>query len=178
MLSILDIIEDTTVDGPGFRTAIYAAGCLHRCPGCHNPGSWDIQQGKPVSIDSLLKRILADDFANVTFSGGDPFFQPEGFMRLARGIKEKSRKTIWCYTGYTFEALIKNKKLFPLLEYIDVLVDGRYEQSLRDESLLFRGSRNQRLIDVPRSLKEKKVILYQYNPFLSQERQSWSLVNP
>lgn len=109
MLSILDIIEDTTVDGPGFRTAIYAAGCLHRCPGCHNPGSWDIQQGKPVSIDSLLKRILADDFANVTFSGGDPFFQPEGFMRLARGIKEKSRKTIWCYTGYTFEALIKIK---------------------------------------------------------------------
>ena len=103
MLSIIDIIEDTTVDGPGFRTAIYAAGCPNQCPGCHNPESWDINKGRPVPTEEILEKVLADDFADVTFSGGDPMFQPEEFTKLARAIKEKSRKNIWCYTGYTFE---------------------------------------------------------------------------
>jgi len=164
-LSILNVIEDTTVDGPGFRTAIYAAGCSQRCPGCHNPESWDISRGTPVSIDVLLEKVLADDFANVTFSGGDPLFQPEGFTELAKGIKSQSRKNIWCYTGFTFETILKNKKQAALLPFIDVLVDGRFEESLRNESLLFRGSRNQRLIDVQSSLRENETITYQYNPF-------------
>lgn len=89
MLSIIDIIEDTTVDGPGFRTAIYAAGCPNACPGCHNPESWDIKKGKQISTEEILTKVLADDFANVTFSGGDPMFQPEGFTKLAQAIKEK-----------------------------------------------------------------------------------------
>lgn len=164
-LSILDIIEDTTVDGPGFRTAIYAAGCLQRCPGCHNPESWDISRGTPVSTEVLLDKILADDFANVTFSGGDPLFQPEGFTELAKGIKAKSRKNIWCYTGFTFETILKNEKQAALLPYIDVLVDGRFDENLRNESLLFRGSKNQRLIDVQSSLREHKTVNYQYDPF-------------
>ena len=133
MISIIDIIEDTTVDGPGFRTAIYAAGCPNACPGCHNPESWDI---------AILEKVLADDFANVTFSGGDPMFQPEGFTKLAQAIKEKSRKNIWCYTGYTFERLLNNPKQAELLKYIDVLVDGKFKQALRDESLLFRLTLN------------------------------------
>ena len=164
-LSILDVIEDTTVDGQGFRTAMYAAGGLQHCPGCHNPESWDISRGTLVSIDTLLEKVLADDFANVTFSGGDPLFQPEGFTELAKGIKTRSRKNIWCYTGFTFESILKNKKQANLLHYIDVLVDGRFEESLRNEALLFRGSKNQRLIDVQSSLRENKVILYIYNPF-------------
>ena len=94
MLSIIDIIEDTTVDGPGFRTAIYAAGCPNACPGCHNPESWDIKKGKQISTEEILTKVLADDFANVTFSGGDPMFQPEGFTKLAQAIKEKSRKKL------------------------------------------------------------------------------------
>ena len=89
MISIIDIIEDTTVDGPGFRTAIYAAGCPNACPGCHNPESWDIRKGKQVSTEEILSKVLADDFANVTFSGGDPMFQPEGFTKLAQAIKRK-----------------------------------------------------------------------------------------
>lgn len=93
MLSIIDIIEDTTVDGPGFRTAIYAAGCPNACPGCHNPESWDIKKGKQISTEEILTKVLADDFANVTFSGGDPMFQPEGFTKLAQAIKEKAGKT-------------------------------------------------------------------------------------
>lgn len=165
MLSIIDIIEDTTVDGPGFRTAIYAAGCPNQCPGCHNPESWNIEKGQQVSTEDILDKVLADDFANVTFSGGDPMFQPEGFTRLAQAIKEKSRKNIWCYTGYSFENILQNPRQAQLLQHIDVLVDGKYQQALRDERLLFRGSSNQRLIDVKASLKEKKVVCLDYNPF-------------
>lgn len=161
MLSILAIIEDTTVDGPGFRTSIYAAGCPNRCLGCHNPESWDIAHGKWMSTEELLDRVLADEFADVTFSGGDPMFQPEGFAELAAAIKARSRKTIWCYTGYRFEELLKHPERSALLAQIDVLVDGRFEQSLRDESLLFRGSSNQRLIDVPASLRAGQVILWE-----------------
>lgn len=165
-ISILNIVEDTTVDGPGFRTSIYAAGCGNRCPGCHNPESWDIRKGELVSTDTLLKKILANEFANVTFSGGDPLFQVEGFTDLARQIKCNSEKTIWCYTGLRFESILKNRRQAALLPYIDVLVDGPYEQSLRSESLLFRGSKNQRLIDVQSSLREGKVVALKYNPFV------------
>lgn len=166
MLSIIDIIEDTTVDGPGFRTAIYAAGCPNACPGCHNPESWDINKGKKIPTEEILDKVLADEFANVTFSGGDPMFQPEGFTELAKKIKSKSQKTIWCYTGYKFENLLRNPVQATLLTYIDVLVDGRYKQELRNESLLFRGSGNQRLIDVQASLRKKEVVEYKYNPFI------------
>ena len=148
MLSIIDIIEDTTVDGPGFRTAIYAAGCPNACPGCHNPESWDIKKGKQISTEEILTKVLADDFANVTFSGGDPMFQPEGFTKLAQAIKEKSRKNIWCYTGYTLEECLAYPARRECLRWIDTLVDGRYVEALRDLSLDFRGSSNQRIIDV------------------------------
>ena len=166
MLSILDIIEDTTVDGPGFRTAIYAAGCPNKCPGCHNPKSWDINHGRKVETEEIVKKVLEDEFANVTFSGGDPMFQPEGFAEVAKEIKARSKKNIWCYTGYVFEDLIKNSAQAHLLSFIDVLVDGRFEQALRDESLLFRGSSNQRLIDVQASLREKRIVMYKYSPYL------------
>ena len=164
MLSILDILEDTTVDGPGFRTAIYAAGCPNGCPGCHNPESWDIIRGHWMSTEEILEKVLADNFADVTFSGGDPMFQPEGFTQLAHSIKERSRKNIWCYTGYTFEKLLRNPRQAQLLKYIDVLVDGKFKKELRDEELYFRGSRNQRLIDVQTSLQKGETVIYHYNP--------------
>ena len=159
MISILDIIEETTADGPGFRTSIYAAGCVNKCPGCHNPESWDINKGRKCSTEELLQQVLSDEFANVTFSGGDPMFQPEGFTELARAIKENSRKTIWCYSGYTFEQIMRNERQAAMLPYLDVLVDGRFVQELRDESLLFRGSSNQRLVNVPASLEKGEVVL-------------------
>ena len=148
MLSILDILEDTTVDGPGFRTAIYAAGCPNGCPGCHNPESWDINRGHWMSTEEILEKVLADNFADVTFSGGDPMFQPEGFTQLAHAIKEWSRKNIWCYTGYTLEECLADPARRECLRWIDTLVDGRYVEALRDLSLDFRGSSNQRIIDV------------------------------
>lgn len=159
-LSILNIIEDTTVDGPGFRTSIYAAGCTHHCHGCHNPESWNVEHGLQTPVEDILQVILSDPFADVTFSGGDPLYQPEGFITLAKAIKEQSTKTIWCYTGYLFEEIVGDSRRSPLLSFIDVLVDGRFVESLKDERLFFRGSSNQRLIDVPASLKEGHVVLY------------------
>ena len=158
-ISILEIVEDTTVDGPGFRTTVYCAGCPNRCPGCHNPQSWDINNGTEVDIEDIMKKILDDPFADVTFSGGDPMFQPVGFAALAKGIKQQSNKNIWCYTGWLFEDLLKNTQQKELLEYIDVLVDGRFIDSLKNETLRFRGSSNQRIIDVQASLKQGKTVV-------------------
>ena len=160
MLQILNIIEDTMVDGPGFRTSIYCAGCQHQCPGCHNPQSWDFDGGYSITTEEAMRVIEADPYANVTFSGGDPMYQPEGFAELARAIHERTTKNIWCYTGFTFEALLNNPRQRALLEQIDVLVDGPFIKSQRDETLRFRGSRNQRLIDVPASLQAGQVVLY------------------
>ncbi len=167
MVKILDIIEDTTVDGPGFRTTIYCAGCAHQCEKCHNKQSWDFNQGKELSTDELMKIITDDEFADVTFSGGDPMYQADGFTELAKAIKSCTKKNIWCYTGFTFEALLNMPKQRNLLELIDVLVDGPFIDKLTDPDLLFRGSSNQRLIDVQKSLKENKVVLWRDNMALA-----------
>ena len=135
-------------DGPGFRTSIYCAGCAHHCPGCHNPQSWDFKGGYEVTIDELLEVIKADEFANVTFSGGDPLYQVEAFTELARRIKTETDKTIWCYTGFTYEEIQADPRLSQILPYLDVLVDGPYVEALRDTNLRFRGSSNQRIIEL------------------------------
>ena len=164
MISVLSIIEDTMVDGPGFRTSIYCAGCRHKCPGCHNPQSWDFEGGHAMSTEDIMRIIEADPYANVTFSGGDPMYQPEGFAELARAIKERTQKDIWCYTGFTIETLMANPRQRALLEQIDVLVDGPFVRSKRDESLCFRGSSNQRILDVPASLSAGRAVSFQYAP--------------
>ncbi len=133
-------------DGPGLRTAIYCAGCKHHCPGCHNPQSWDMNGGNEMDVEDILKIIAADEFSNVSFSGGDPFYQVEAFTELARRIKEETGKNIWCWTGFLYEDILADEKLRMLLPYIDVLIDGPYIEALRDTDLLFRGSSNQRII--------------------------------
>lgn len=159
-ISVLKIVEDTTVDGPGFRTSVYCAGCPNQCPGCHNPQSWDIGNGRPMSTDEIMTVIEAAPFSDVTFSGGDPMYQPEGFTELAIKIKERTGKNIWCYSGFTFEQITATPRMAALLSHIDVLVDGRFVMALRDESLPFRGSSNQRIIDVPASLSAGKAVPY------------------
>lgn len=151
-ISILKIVESTTVDGPGLRTSIYCAGCRNACPGCHNPQSWDINNGTLMSIDDIMKRIVDEDFCNVTFSGGDPMLQALPFALLAQRIKAETNKKIWCYTGYTFEDCLTHPDRLQLLKHIDTLVDGPFIIEQKDPNLLFRGSRNQRIIDVPASL--------------------------
>ena len=133
-------------DGPGLRTSIYSSGCPHHCRGCHNPQSWDIANGKWMSIDEILDIIKADSISNVSFSGGDPFFQVEAFTELARRIKSETTKNIWCWTGFTIEQIRADERLSMLLPYIDTLVDGPFILEQRDTTLLFRGSPNQRII--------------------------------
>jgi len=158
-LRILDIVEDTMVDGPGFRTSIYCAGCRHACPGCHNPQSWSFDGGREMTVEQIMRIIEADPYANVTFSGGDPMYQAAGFAELAQTIHQRTQKDIWCYTGFTFESLIQDDQR-ELLSHIDVLVDGPFIRALHDPDLLFRGSSNQRLIDVPASLYSGKTVLW------------------
>jgi len=160
-IQVLNIVEGTTVDGPGFRTTIYCAGCSHHCPGCHNPQTWDGNQGTSYTIDELMAIIKRADM-NVTFSGGDPMYCPEGFTELAKRIHSETDKNIWCYTGYTFEELENDPRRKSLLENVDVMVDGRFKQDERDLSLLFKGSRNQRLIDVRQSILAHHAV--EYNP--------------
>lgn len=166
-ISLLKIVDDTIVDGPGFRTSIYAAGCSHRCKGCHNPNSWEVENGTIYMVDEVIDHLLANPLSNVTFTGGDPFFQADRFIQIAKAIKLYSAKTIWCYTGYLFEDLLKDKQFEELLSYIDVLVDGPFDFTKRDLSLLFRGSANQRLIDVPKSLSLGSAVLFEYKPYPS-----------
>lgn len=158
LLSILDIRRGTTVDGPGFRTSIYIAGCTHYCPECHNPESWRITNGTMTPIEDILEVIQSESFSNVTLSGGDPLYQVEAVTELCKLIKDQTNKTIWCYTGSTMEEVLASVRLSMILPYIDVLVDGPFVRDLRDEQLLFRGSRNQRLIDVPETLRQHRIV--------------------
>ena len=157
MLRILNISEGTSVDGPGLRTSIYFAGCSHHCEGCHNPQSWSPTAGHDMSEDNLLKIIAYNDFP-VTFSGGDPFFNPAPIAHLAQRIKEEQHHNIWCYTGYRWEQIIQEPRFLPLLQQIDVLVEGPFVLAQRNIQLRFRGSENQRIVDVPASLREGKLV--------------------
>ena len=157
-IRILSIKYGTSVDGIGLRTSLYCAGCENHCPGCHNPQSWDEDGGEAISVDELYTRIVDADM-NVTFTGGDPMFHPEGFIALAKLIKRNTNKTIWCYTGYRFEELLTHPTRRQLVELCDVIVDGRYIEAERDLSLHFRGSRNQRIIDVKASLAGDVVLV-------------------
>ncbi len=151
-IQVLDIKYGTSVDGTGLRTSIYCAGCRNHCPGCHNPQSWDENNGTSITVEELFRKIVEADM-NVTFTGGDPMLHPEGFIKLAGMIRQQTDKTIWCYTGYRFEELLRHPVRKKLAGLCDVIVDGRYIEAERDLSLHFRGSRNQRIIDVKRSLQ-------------------------
>ena len=160
-MRVLDIVEGTTVDGPGLRTSIYVAGCRHQCEGCHNPQSWDFNAGREISIDELLGVVEMNNF-NVTLSGGDPLYVADEAAELCRRIKEELNKNIWCYTGFVWENIVHKPEYRPLLETVDVLVDGPFVLARRDISLCFRGSGNQRIIDVRKSLAQDEVVVLKY----------------
>lgn len=156
-LRVLDIIGGTSVDGPGLRTSIYLAGCPHHCEGCHNQQSWDPMGGIEMTVEEIAERIIEEDF-NVTFSGGDPLFQIDGLLELAQKIKTLG-KTMWLYTGYTFEEVATDKSLSRILPYVEAIVDGRFDINKRDTALRFKGSSNQRIIDVQKSIAENHISL-------------------
>ena len=156
-----DLQKDSIVDGLGIRTVIWTQGCSHNCPGCHNPLTHDFNGGDLVELDDVLNELENLDFQDgVTFSGGDPMFQPKECAILARKVHELGMN-VWTYTGFTFEELISkgNNDILDFLKETDVLIDGKFEIDKKSMDLEFRGSSNQRIIDVPKSLKENKIVL-------------------
>lgn len=149
-MNILHTYSETIVDGDGIRYSIYFAGCPHRCVGCHNPESRNPKAGTLLTDDKLDKII--DEINNnplldgITLSGGDPFFNPIEMLPIVKKLKDKTQLSIWCYTGFLYEELLKDKHSQAILEYIDVLVDGPFIQEKYSPTLPFRGSTNQRLI--------------------------------
>ena len=157
--NILSIIRGTTVDGPGFRTSIYLAGCCHQCPGCHNPQSWNPHAGKIMTLEEIMKIVEEEDF-DVTLSGGDPLYNPDSTKVLIKALKDNGRN-VWVYTGYTWEEIIATPLLTDTIRNADVVVEGPFIMAQKDPDLLFRGSANQRIIDIQESLASSKIILWQ-----------------
>lgn len=156
--------KDSIVDGEGIRAVIWTQGCPHHCPSCHNPETWDYDGGFSEDIEELKKELNSlDDEVGITFSGGDPFEQPEACFELAK-YAHSINLNVWCYTGYTYEQLLKKKEkdssVMNFLREIDVLVDGPFVLKLKSYEIKFRGSKNQRLIKVKESLETGKVVLY------------------
>ena len=160
MLKLAGIAEDSIVDGPGIRTAFYVQGCPHHCPGCHNPETWEYTGGTEMEEETLLKIVQSNPLCRgVTFSGGEPFTQAEGLAKLAELLKGNGYE-VASYTGFTFEQLYENgtDAQKRLLSLIDVLVDGPFLLAEKSLELNFRGSRNQRVLNVPQSLKAGKAV--------------------
>ena len=156
-LRVLHVVEGTSVDGPGLRTSIYLAGCSHHCPGCHNPESWDMNGGEERTLDELMD-IIAYNEAPVTFSGGDPLAQAQPLALLINRIKKELDYNVWCYTGYTWQQVTQQPQLMAVVRQLDVLVDSPFLMAERDTKLRFRGSRNQRLIDVQATLSQGHIV--------------------
>lgn len=160
-----EIESDSIVDGEGLRTVIWFQGCSHNCLGCHNPNTHDFNKGLEFEIEDLKKSIRSLQFQQgITLSGGDPLFQIDAALELAKEAW-KNNLDVWCYTGFKIEDILKmGPKYYEFLQTIDVLVDGKFELAEKSLNLRFRGSKNQRIIDVKKSLKAGKVILYKdYN---------------
>lgn len=159
MLNLSGIISDSIVDGPGIRTTIFCQGCPHHCPGCHNPETWDFGCGTDVPVEDLVDVVRSNPLCRgVTFSGGEPFAQAAGFAKLAQLLKERGYE-VASYSGYTFEELLNGSEdQKKLLASIDILIDGPFLLAQKSLEVPFRGSRNQRILDVKKSLAESRAV--------------------
>lgn len=154
-----ELQTDSIVDGEGIRTVVWTQGCPHGCKGCHNPSTHDFDGGALVDVSEIvqeIKQLKGQD--GITLSGGDPVCQSEACIELCKAAHEVGMN-VWCYTGFTYEAMLLNPKYRDLLEHVDVLVDGKFILEEKSYDLYFKGSRNQRIIDVKRSLVEQRVVL-------------------
>ena len=159
MLELSGIVSDSIVDGPGIRTTFFSQGCPHHCPGCHNPETWEFGCGTMVPVEDLVDVVRSNPLCKgVTFSGGEPFAQAAGFAKLAKLLKEKGYE-VASYSGYTFEELLEGSEdQKALLAAIDILIDGPFLMAEKSLEIAFRGSRNQRILDVKKSLAEGRAV--------------------
>ena len=167
-----DLQSDSIVDGPGLRTVIWTQGCSHNCKGCQNPQTWDFNGGALVPLDMVYEAIDELEYQQgITFSGGDPMYQPYACTKIAEYCKKKGYN-IWVYTGFTYEELMKMAEkdsiYLKFFKNIDVLVDGKFVLKERDLNMLFRGSRNQRLIDMPKTLESNEIVLFDESKYLEE----------
>lgn len=165
-IRIAGVIKESTVDGPGFRYVIFTQGCPHHCEGCHNPETHDMNGGKLESIKTLAEDITKNPLLKgITLSGGEPFMQAKKLAKLLSLIDLK-RYSVMTYTGFKYEYLINNANddngYLELLKLTDVLIDGKFMKDLKSSSAKFRGSTNQRAINVKSSLKENSIILHEF----------------
>lgn len=157
-IRIAGTASDSIVDGPGLRYTVFTQGCPHHCEGCHNPQTHDFSGGRMADTEDMLEALDENPLLDgITLSGGEPFEQPLACLELARGAKQRGM-TVWAYSGYTFEVLCRDNERKKLLEACDVLVDGPFVLSQRSLEVPWRGSRNQRLVDVQASLREGRVV--------------------
>jgi len=162
-IRICGLVNDSIVDGPGLRLTVFTQGCPHHCPGCHNPQSHSFEGGQLRDIDEILTMAKENPLLDgITLSGGEPFCQPEACAQIAVGA-HKLGLNVWCYTGYSYENLLASKEKRALLEQVDILVDGPFILEERSLGIRFRGSKNQRIIDVKNSLLENRVVLSSLN---------------
>ena len=162
-IKIAGIVEESIVDGPGIRFVLFVQGCTHNCEGCHNSHTQDFSGGEYISIDEILKMIYENPLLDgVTFSGGDPFEQAEALSELSRQLKISNYHLI-TYSGYTYEEIekksLENQAWADLIENTDILIDGRFELSRRNLKLKFRGSENQRVIDIKETKSSEKITI-------------------
>ena len=161
-MRIIKIDKNNQVNGDGLRCVIWFAGCGHKCPGCHNPETWPFDCGHEITMqdmDTIYDQLERDEISGITLSGGDPIYQQKELVPFLKQVKTNfPNKTIWCYTGFLYEEICNS----PVIEYIDVLIDGPYVAALNPGpcKVLWRGSTNQRIIDVQKSLEEDSIILY------------------
>ncbi|MCR5307657.1 MAG: anaerobic ribonucleoside-triphosphate reductase activating protein [bacterium] len=158
-IRVAGLTDDSIVDGKGFRFVIFTQGCLHHCKGCHNPETWDMNGGNEMDIEEIKIKIKQNGLLDgITFSGGDPFYQAAPCAKLAKWAKENGLN-IWAYTGFVYEDLLKMPEVKEFLDLVDVLVDGPF--ILEEKSLLlnFRGSKNQRVIDLNETRKTGEIVL-------------------
>ena len=161
-MKIAGTVQDSIVDGPGFRFTLFTQGCPHKCPGCHNPQTHDFSGGEELSTDEIIKKLLSNPLTDgITFSGGEPFEQASDCAVIAAAARQHGLN-VWCYSGYTFEELLEKSRadsgVMELLKLTDVLVDGKFILEEKSYNVPWRGSRNQRLIDVKKSLEQKSAV--------------------
>ncbi len=166
-LRIAGTVNDSIVDGPGIRFTVFTQGCPHHCEGCHNPQTHDFNGGSEADTDEIISKFLSNPLLDgITLSGGEPMCQAKALVPIAKSAKEHGLNVI-TYTGYTYEQLIdgasETNGWRELLEYVDFLIDGRFELSQRSLELHFKGSKNQRVIDVKSSLNEGHAVLADWN---------------
>lgn len=157
-IRIADVVQDSVVDGRGIRMTIFTQGCPHHCVGCHNPHTHDPLGGREVAVAEIIDQMRNNPMLDgITFSGGEPFEQRDALMHIAHAAHQL-RLDVWCYTGWTWDEIVRDPEKRGLLTYIDVLVDGRFILEQRSLCLKWRGSANQRIIDVAESLISDKIV--------------------